>query len=77
MVSRQRKWQIRQRENGLCVHCKEPAWREGSPTCEKHRRSTNRIAREAQRKRFSWVRAYRCAICREPGHNRSTCTEKP
>ena len=36
-VSRQRLWQIRQREAGLCILCSEPAWRKGSCHCERHR----------------------------------------
>jgi hypothetical protein len=46
-LSRQRLWQIRQREAGLCILCSEPAWRAGSCHCEKHR--AEHAAREKAR----------------------------
>ena len=40
-LSRQRLWQIRQREQGLCILCSEPAWRRGSCHCPRHRAEHN------------------------------------
>ena len=44
-ISKQRAYQLRQREKGLCVLCPSPAWRSGSSYCRSH------LDRHLERKR--------------------------
>lgn len=45
-LSRQRLWQLRQKEKGLCQSCAAPVWREGAKLCERHMIAERERARE-------------------------------
>lgn len=60
-VSRQRAYQLRHMEAGLCISCSRPAI-EGAVKCKKHLKAT----REGLRKRFSYRKRYRGSKSYEP-----------
>lgn len=53
-MSRQRAYQLRHMEQGLCISCSKPAL-QGSVKCKRHARNT----REGLRKRFGYRKRYR------------------
>ena len=48
-ISKQRAYQLRHAEAGLCARCSEKAV--NKTHCEKHRQMTNRVSREGMRRR--------------------------
>lgn len=55
-ISRQRRWQIRMRDAGLCVLCGKKVWRDGAKLCMPHHDSQL----EYQRTRYARLKGLTC-----------------
>lgn len=67
LLSKQRRWQLRRRQAGLCERCGKAS--AGQALCERCRRKQN--ARRQQREGFTGQRP--CGRCGELGHYTKTC----
>jgi len=67
LLSKQRRWQLRRRQTGLCERCGQAS--SGQTLCERCRLKQN--ARYQQREGFTGQR--QCGRCGEIGHYAKTC----
>jgi len=65
------------RRLGLCLKCKSAPRPEGRSCCPKCDRAARRSNRKYYNRTKPTRRRWRCSVCKERGHNRITCPDKP